>query len=515
MYLTQSLHRNLQQNPDRTATIYRDRVRTVAESADRIARLAGALTGLGVQHGERVGILALNSDRYHEYFYAVPWMGAAVNPVNIRWSPAEIAYSLVDSDTRVLFVDDAFAPVIPALREQFPGLETVIHCGDAELPAGAVSYEALIAEHAPVEDTRTGGDQLLGVFYTGGTTGHPKGVMLSHNNVLTSALGGLSTGQMVSPGGQLLHAAPMFHLAAIGAWTCGCLVGSTHVIVPMFTPSDVARAITEHAVTDALLVPTMIQMLVDDPNAATSDMSSLVHLTYGASPISEALLERARKVFPTAGFTQGYGMTEMAPVVAILTAADHDDPALCRAAGRAAPHVEVRIVDPNGDEVPRGEVGEIVARGDNVMLGYWNRPDDTASAIRDGWMHTGDGGRMDENGYIFIVDRIKDMIITGGENVYSAEVENALASHPAVAACAVIGVPDSDWDERVHAVVVLLPGQQATADQIRTHCKGLIAGYKAPRSVDFVDALPMSGAGKILKRELRKQYWDDAGNQVS
>jgi acyl-CoA synthetase (AMP-forming)/AMP-acid ligase II len=165
--------------------------------------------------------------------------------------------------------------------------------------------------------------------------------------------------------------------------------------------------------------------------------------------------------------------------------------------------------------VGRGEVGEIVVRGDNVMLGYWNRPEDTAAAVRDGWMHTGDGGRMDENGYVFIVDRIKDMIITGGENVYSAEVENALASHPAVAACAVIGVPDSDWGERVHAVVVLLPGQQATGDEIRAHCKTLIAGYKAPRSVDFVDALPLSGAGKILKRELRMQYWDDAGNQVS
>jgi acyl-CoA synthetase (AMP-forming)/AMP-acid ligase II len=515
MYLTQSLHRNLQQNPERPATIYRDRVRTVTESADRIARLAGALRALGVQLGDRVGMLALNSDRYHEYFYAVPWIGAALNPVNIRWSPTEIAYSLVDSGTRVLFVDDAFAPVIPALREQFPELETVIHCGEGELPAGSVSYEALIAEHAPVEDTRTGGDELLGVFYTGGTTGHPKGVMLSHDNVLTSALGGLASGQMVSPRGQLLHAAPMFHLAAIGAWACGCLAGSTHVIVPMFAPADVTRAITEHAITDALLVPTMIQMLVDDPIAANSDLSSVRHLTYGASPISEALLERARKVFPTAGFTQGYGMTEMAPVVAILTADDHDDPALCRAAGRAAPHVEVRIVDPNGNEVPRGEVGEIVARGDNVMLGYWNRPQDTAAAVRDGWMHTGDGGRMDENGYIFIVDRIKDMIITGGENVYSAEVENALASHPAVAACAVIGVPDPDWGERVHAVVVLQSGQHATVNEIRTHCKMLIAGYKAPRSVDFVDALPMSGAGKILKRELRKQYWDDSGNQVS
>jgi acyl-CoA synthetase (AMP-forming)/AMP-acid ligase II len=515
MYLTQSLHRSLQQNPDRPATIYRDRIRTVAESVDRIAHLAGALAELGVQRRDRVGILSLNSDRYHEYLYAVAWIGAAVNPVNIRWSPAEIAYSLRESDTRVLFVDDAFAAMIPALREQFPELTTVIFCGDGELPSGALGYEALITESQPVEDTRCGGDELLGVFYTGGTTGHPKGVMLSHNNVLTSALGGLASGQFITPRGRIMHAAPMFHLAALGAWTAACLAGSTHVMVPMFSPAEVMRAIAEHRVTDTLLVPTMIQMLVDDPAIADTDLSSLVHLVYGASPMPEALLERARKALPAVGFTQGYGMTEMAPMVALLLPADHDNPALRGAAGRAAPHVEVRIVDPGGHDVAKGEVGEVVARGDNVMLGYWNRPDDTAAAIRDGWMHTGDGGRMDENGYIFIVDRIKDMIITGGENVYSAEVENALASHQAVAACAVIGVPDPDWGERVHAVVVLLGGQQATVDEIRTHCKTLIAGYKAPRSVDFVDALPMSGAGKILKRELRKQYWDDAGKQVS
>jgi acyl-CoA synthetase (AMP-forming)/AMP-acid ligase II len=515
MYLTQPLHRSLQRNPDRVATIFRDRVRTIAESADRIARLAGALAALGVQRGDRVGIVALNSDRYQEYFYAVPWIGAALNPVNIRWSPVEISYSLAESDTRVLFVDDAFAAMIPALREQFAGLTTVIYCGDGQPPAGTLYYEALLTENAPIEDTRTGGAALLGVFYTGGTTGHPKGVMLSHDNVLVSALGSLASGQFVSPGGRLLHAAPLFHLAGIAAWAAGCLVDSTHVIVPMFSSAEVMRAMAEHEVTDALLVPTMVQMLVDDPAVADADLSSLEHLVYGASAISEALLERARKVFPAAGFTQAYGMTELAPVATLLTPADHDNPALHRSAGRAAPHTEVRIVDPNGQDVPRGEVGEVIVRGDNVMLGYWNRPEDTAAAIQDGWMHTGDGGRMDENGYVFIVDRIKDMVITGGENVYSAEVENALASHPAVAACAVIGLPDSQWGERVHAVVVLLPGQQATQDQLRDHCKTLIAGYKAPRSVDFVDALPMSGAGKILKRDLRKQYSGGDAHQVS
>lgn len=515
MYLTQSLHRAVQQRPGSIATIFDDRVRTVAESADRIARFAGALRGLGVQKGDRVGILSLNSDRYHEYLYAVPWIGAVLNPVNIRWSPAEIVYSLEESGTKILLVDDAFAPAIAPIRTAFPGLNTVIFIGDGTQPADTLSYEALVAQSDPVEDTYTGGDDLLGVFYTGGTTGHPKGVMLSHNNIVTSALGAQAAVQLVSPGGKLLHAAPMFHLADIAAWTIGNVVGVTHVIVPMFTSTGVLAAIGEHRIDAALLVPTMIQMLVDDPALADHDLSSVEHILYGASPMAEAVLNRAKAAFPAARFTQAYGMTELSPVATLLTPEDHERPELRRAAGRACAHVEVRIVDLDDNEVPRGEVGEVVVKGDNVMLGYWNRPEDTEAAIVNGWMHTGDGGRMDESGYVFIVDRIKDMIITGGENVYSAEVENALAKHPAVASCAVIGVPDPQWGERVHAVVVLLPGRSTTENELREHCKALIANYKIPRSAEFVDTLPMSGAGKILKRELRKKFWEGTAAQVS
>jgi acyl-CoA synthetase (AMP-forming)/AMP-acid ligase II len=219
------------------------------------------------------------------------------------------------------------------------------------------------------------------------------------------------------------------------------------------------------------------------------------------------VLHRARKVFPAAGFVQAYGMTELSPIATMLSPEDHDDPSLRRAAGRGASHVLVKIVDPSGDEVPSGTVGEVVVKGDNVMLGYWNKPEETAAAIRDGWMHTGDGGSMDERGYVFFVDRIKDMIITGGENVYSIEVENALAKHESVAACAVIGVADDRWGERVHGIVVLRAGASATADGLRDFCRQHIASYKIPRSVSFVDALPASGAGKILKRELRAMDW--------
>jgi acyl-CoA synthetase (AMP-forming)/AMP-acid ligase II len=389
-------------------------------------------------------------------------------------------------------------------------VETIVHCGDTETPAGSVGYESLIEGHEPVEDTRTGGDALFGIFYTGGTTGHPKGVMLSHDNMLASAMGALSTGSFLSAGSRLLHAAPMFHLADIMACAAACVGGGTHVIIPSFTPAGVIDAISRHRVTDALLVPTMIQMLVDDADMADADISSMSGIIYGASSMPEALLNRAVAAFPDAGFTQAYGMTELSPVATLLLPEDHHDPVRRTSAGKAAPHAEVRIVDLDGVEVPRGEVGEVVVRGDHVMVGYWNRPEDTANAVRDGWMHTGDGGRMDEHGYVFIVDRLKDMIISGGENVYSAEVENALAKHPAVASCAVIGVPDKHWGERVHAVVVLAPGAEyPTEQEIQEHCRTLLAGYKTPRTVTFVGELPLSGAGKILKRELRSTTWAD------
>jgi acyl-CoA synthetase (AMP-forming)/AMP-acid ligase II len=515
MYLTQALHRAAQQDPDRVLTICGNRTRTVAESMARIARLAGALRSIGVKRGDRVGILALNSDRYHEFLLAVPWADAVVNPVNVRWTTAEIAYSLVDCDTRVLFVDDAFASMVPALREQAPNLETVIFCGDEISPEGALDYEQLVSSHEPIEDARRGRDDLLGVFYTGGTTGHPKGVMLTHRNVLTSAMGGLVTLDMYSRGGVLLHAAPMFHLADIAAWLLGLMTGSTHVMVPSFSAPAVVDAITRHRVTDTLLVPTMIQMLVDSPEAVGADLSSVQRIVYGASPISQAVLERARGKLESAAFTQGYGMTEAAPIATLLSPSDHDVPGLTRSCGRAGAHVDVRIVDENDNEVPRGVVGEIVLSGDNVMLGYWNKPDETAAALRNGWMHTGDGGYMDEHGYVFVVDRFKDMIVTGGENVYSAEVENALAKHDAVESVAVIGVPDSNWGERVHAVVVLKAGAAATGEELTAFCRGFIANYKVPRSVSFIDAMPLSGAGKILKRELRAEYWGHAERSVN
>ncbi|MFJ8861810.1 long-chain fatty acid--CoA ligase [Streptomyces sp. NPDC102451] len=515
MYLTQSLHRAVQQSPDLPATICGDRVRSHREVADRVARLAGGLGGLGVSRGDRVGLLALNSDVFHEYYYGVWWMGGVVNPVNTRWSPQEIVYSLEESGTRVLIVDDAFAPLVPRLRELWDGIAVVLYCGDGPVPDGMLGYEELIAGAEPVADLRADGDTLAGLFYTGGTTGFPKGVMLSHRNILSSSHGLVAAGQDTKRGQRLLHCAPLFHLAALGAWNNQNLVGGCHVFLPVFDPVAVLEAIQEHRLNALLLVPAMIQMVVDREKIADYDLSSVDRVGYGASPISEPLLDRAMAVFPSAVFSQGYGMTELAPGACVLTAQDHHERGLLRSAGRAITCVEVQVVDPEGHEVPRGRVGEIVVSGPNVMLGYWNKPEETAAALRGGWMHTGDAGYMDEDGYVFLVDRMKDMIVSGGENVYSAEVENALAKHPSVAACAVIGVPDRQWGERVHAVIILKPGATAREEEIRDHCRKLIAGYKAPRSCEFVDALPLSPAGKILKRELRKPYWDGVERSVN
>jgi long-chain acyl-CoA synthetase len=343
--------------------------------------------------------------------------------------------------------------------------------------------------------------------------------MLSHRNLLANARNALAYSD-AEVYACYLHAAPMFHLADFSATQVAFLQGGANAIIRGFAPEVAARAIARFQVTHVVLVPTMIQMFVDQPGFEDFDLSSLRRVSYGASPISEALLDRAMKALPHVKFLQAYGMTELSPVATVLPWEDHFGEGRAkgrhRSGGKPAPMVEVRIADPHGKTLPPREVGEIIARGDIVMMGYWERPEETGKAIVDGWMHTGDGGYMDEDGYVYIVDRIKDMIVTGGENVYSAEVENCVAQHPAVAQCAVIGVPDEEWGEAVHAVVMRKPGAAVTEGEILEFCKARIAGYKCPQSVKIQDEmLPLSGAGKILKRELRKPYWEGKTRQVN
>ena len=517
LMLTQLLHRGNRLMPQQAATCYGERSRSYAEFTDRVARLAAGLIELGMQAGDRVGILSLNSDRYIESLFAIWWAGGVVNPINVRWSAREIAFSLEDCGTRLLIVDETFAPMVRELSDRARCLHTVIHAGEASAPAGTFPYEQLIAEHAPAADAGRCGDDLAGVFYTGGTTGQAKGVMLSHSNLYSNALACLAE-DLVEAGDVFLHVAPMFHLAGIAFVLMATLRGSRQVICPRFSPDLAFAAIQQYGVSNALLVPTMLQMLVDDPRRGEYRLDSLLRIVYGASPISEAVLDRAMRCFPEVRFAQCYGQTEMSPVVSVLKPQYHADPALrskLRSAGQPMLGVELRIVDAEARECPANAVGEIAVRGPGVMQGYWERPEQTAAALRDGWLMTGDGAYLDEDGFLFVVDRLKDMIVSGGENVYSAEVENAIAQHPAVAACAVIGIPDLRWGEAVHAVVVLKPDALPTTDAtIRQHCQSLIAGYKCPRSVEFRDALPLSGAGKVLKTVLREPWWEQSARKV-
>ncbi|MEO8385536.1 MAG: AMP-binding protein, partial [Betaproteobacteria bacterium] len=355
LYLTQCLHRTVQSHPERLATVFGHRRHNYRLYADRVARFAGALQKLGMARGDRVGMLALNSDRYLEFYYGTWWAGGAVNPVNFRWSAAEIAYSLDDCDTRILLVDDQFKSVAAELRGKSKALTTLIYTGDGETPEGMFNYEQLLADAVPSVDVAASGNDLAAVMYTGGTTGFPKGVMLSHENLASNALALVAQGSAASDGRTLLIA-PMFHIAAGFVMNGNAVVGGTFIIAPAFNPLATLQAVQEHRVTHMVLVPTMVQLTVDHPDAGNYDLSSLRLLLYGGSVISVAVLQRAMARFINAGFMQAYGMTEMAPVITGLTPEDHlrgaDQPELLGSAGRASLITEIRIVDVHGSEVP-------------------------------------------------------------------------------------------------------------------------------------------------------------------
>jgi acyl-CoA synthetase (AMP-forming)/AMP-acid ligase II len=506
------LERAARLRPHDEAVVDSERRWTYAELRSRVARFDQALTGLGLEQGDVVAVLATNCAEHLVCWLAVPRSGRVLNPLNHRLAPAELELILNDAQAKVLVVGDTFRELGERLAHAVPSVERVID------PAAFERFSTT-GEEAPVRDLDP--DTVAGIFYTGGTTGLPKGAMLSHRNLVQNTKQALIALRFTEDD-TYLHAAPMFHLADAASLYAITWVGARHAHQRAFEPAGWLEIVAREHVTCGLLVPTMVTMILDRPEIHTLDLTALRTMLYGASPMPEPVLRRAMELLPC-DWMQAYGMTEAAPILTVLSAKDHrngiDDPARAHrlgAAGRPVVGVEVEVRRPDGSVCDTDESGEIYARGPNIMRGYHNRPEETAQALTPGgWYRSGDAGRIDADGYLYIVDRVKDMIVSGGENVYSTEVENALYRHPSVLECAAFGIPDDRWGERVHATVVLRDGHEATAEELVDHCRAHIAGYKLPRSVAFADALPKSGAGKILKRDLREPYWAAHDRRVS
>jgi long-chain acyl-CoA synthetase len=487
---------------------------TFAEHFERVQRTIGGLQQLGVGRGDRFAVMTLNSPEYLELYHAAFLGGGVINPLNLRFAPKELAYVLRDSGTKVCFVDAIFAPLIDAVKAD-AGLEHVVLIGTGDVPH-TVTHADLLASATPVLPEEGEETDPVVLMYTGGTTGLPKGVLLDQRAEMLNCYH-VMTGLTFDKTTVNLMQTPMFHAASMFGVLGGPAQGAHTVIVPMFEPTAVMKAVRTYQPTTTVMVPTMIGMTMAHPDFTPDGLGSFTDLVYGASPMPQALLEKLLAMYPQMNIWQGYGMTESSSVLTFLGPDEHRaGGTYLRAAGKPLLGVVLSIQDDDGNVLPTGEPGEVCARAGNFMIEYWNKPDATTDVFRGGWYHTGDAGYLDSNGYLYLVDRVKDMIVTGGENVYSTEVENAVASHAAVLQVAVIGIPSEQWGEAVHAIVVLKDGLTATAEEIINHCRDWIAGYKLPKSVEFrAEPLPLSGAMKVLKKDLREPYWAGRDRKVN
>jgi acyl-CoA synthetase (AMP-forming)/AMP-acid ligase II len=504
-----------QQRPEAVALWFEGRETTFKQWNDASNRCAQALLAQGLKPGDRVGVLAKNSD---DFF--VLWMGAVkarvcLAPVNWRLAAPEIGFILRDAGVKLVVCGAEFAGVIDMVVSELSGLQGLVQFeeGHERWPG----FRAWIARH-PAEDPRlpARADDDVIQLYTSGTTGLPKGVQLTQANYMALFSTALQAGWARYEAGKTnLQIMPLFHVAGVNCGLLGLLQGVREIITREVNPAEIVRLIPEQGVNYAFLAPTIINMLLQTPGVEEADFSKLERIFYGASPISEAVLRKAQAVFGC-DFTQLYGLTETIGGGAYLPPEDHAEArGKLRSCGKAWPGFELRVVTSEGEAGAVGEVGEVQIRSKGVMKGYWKRPEATGEAIdAEGWFRTGDAGYFDDEGYLYIHDRVKDMIVTGGENVYPAEVENALFGHPAVADAAVIGVPDERWGEAVKGVVVLKAGMAATAEEIIADCRGRIAAYKMPKSIDFVAVLPRNPSGKVLRRQLRAPYWEGRERQV-
>jgi long-chain acyl-CoA synthetase len=496
---TQPLTRALDTAAGSCAVVCQDNRRTYAELGARCRRLAGAMRKLGLAPQDRVGVVALNSDRYLELYLGLPAAGYVLVPVNSRLAPAEMRAILDDAGVSVVFADAEYPGIADARQVlTMPG-----------------DYEDLMAaaDEVPLGEGVTEND-LAALFYTSGTTGAAKGAMHTHRSLVSSGLHFMATWPFDRQT-RWLVASPMFHTGGILATLATVWAGGTHVIMPRFDPDLAVDLIEREAVTHTLLVPTMLAAAAGAQLTRPRDVSSLRYLSHGASPISAETLRRTRQAFPGAELLHVYGTTETTPITTLLPHEERIlDTPLIHSCGQPATGVEMRVVNDAMEDLPPGAVGQMAVRSPSVMAGYWRKPEATAEVMRDGWYLTGDLGYRDEQSYIYLVDRAKDMIVSGGENIYSTEVEDALGSHPAVREVAVFGVPDPRWGEAVYAVVSAR--QQVTEDVLVAHCRQRIAGFKVPRRIELrAEPLPKSAAGKILKRDLREPHWAGQQSQVS
>ncbi|MPY80718.1 MAG: long-chain-fatty-acid--CoA ligase [Actinophytocola sp.] len=500
------------QDPDRTALKFEGSSWTWRQLDDRVRRHASAQRAAGLTPGDRVAFLDKNHAGCLETTLACALAGTVNAVVNFRLAPVELAYVINDSNARVVFVGHEFRETMEKLRPELTAVERVIIVGGPD-----DEYESFLAQADPSEPTdRPDPDDCFLQLYTSGTTAFPKGAMLTHRSVLSHAVGAVD-GFGFTRDSINMVAMPLFHVGGTSWALAGMAQGCVTVLVREVVPDEILAQFGQERVTHAFFVPAVFGFFLQTPGVTDHDYSSLRCLGYGGSPMPSVLLRQALETFPV-DFYQVYGMTEASGVFSILGPAEHRDethPERLISSGKPVSGVEVRVVDPaTGEPVPDGVVGEFQIRGELVMAGYWQRPEDTASTIVDGWLHTGDAGRRDQDGYLYVEDRVKDMIISGGENVYPAEIERVLSEYPDVGEIAVIGVPDEQWGESVKAVVAAKQGGEIDADKLLQYAKEHLAGYKRPKTVDMVEALPRNATGKILKRELRAPCWKDRERAV-